>query len=210
MLATFNRQRAIVREDIRFIAPDHSLVQDAIDLLIDSKAGTTAFGLIRSKQPNLLLEVIFVLEVVADSRWHVEQFLAPTPVRIVVDIRGGDLTDQRTAATLAAEFEDATIQRFLERPSFGPGMLKGMLATATERAEERTRTLKTASMARAGAVLTADRQRLIDLRKLNDHVRPEEIQLAAEQLEHTRAAIDGARLRLDSLRLIVEGSGAGL
>ena len=77
MLATFNRQRAIVREDIRFISPDHSLVQDAIDLLIDSKSGTTAFGRIESDKPNLLLETIFVLEAVADSRWHVDQFLAP-------------------------------------------------------------------------------------------------------------------------------------
>src|SRR5258708_1624698 len=62
MLATFSRQRAIAREDIRFLSPDHSLVQDAIDLLINSKSGTTAFGFIKSKTPNLLLEPIFVLE----------------------------------------------------------------------------------------------------------------------------------------------------
>jgi ATP-dependent helicase HepA len=54
----------------------------------------------------------------------------------------------------------------------------------------------------------ADRQRLIDLQKTNDHVRPEEIVLATEQLEQTRLAIAGARLRLDSIRLIVEGASA--
>ena len=210
MLATFNRSRAILREDIRFISPDHSLVQDAIDLLVDSKAGTTAFGFIKSDKPNLVLETIFVLEAVAESRWHVDQFLAPTPVRVVVDVRGNDLTDQRSAATIADDFVDATIQRFLERPSFNIGMLKTMLASATERAEERTRTLKAAATTKANEVLTADCQRLVDLKKLNDHVRPEEIQLAAEQLEHTRLAIDAARLRLDSIRLIVEGAKAGV
>lgn len=204
MLATFDRQRAIVREDIRFISPDHSLVQDAIDLLIDSKSGTTAFGLIKSDKPNLLLETIFVLETVADSRWHVDQFLAPTPVRALVDVRGSDLTDQRSAATLADDFEDGTIQRFLERPGFNSGMLKTLLAFATARAEEHTRALKAAAREKATTALTADLQRLVDLQKINDHIHPKEIELAREQLERTCQAIDHARLRLDAIRLVVE------
>jgi len=207
MLVTFNRQRAIIREDIRFVSPDHSLVQDAIDLLIDSKAGTTAFGMIESDAPNLLLEAIFLLETVAESRWHVDQFLAPKPVRVLVDIRGKDLTAERDAASVADDFEDATIQRFLERPSFNAGVLKGLLQTATEYAATQSTALKTAAHLKATAALNADLQRLIDLRKLNDHVRAEEIELAQEQLARTQAAIEQARLRLDSIRLIVESPG---
>jgi len=207
MLATFSRQRAITREDIRFISPDHALVQDAIDLLVDSKSGTTAFGRIISDKPNLVLETIFVLEAVADSRWHVDQFLAPVPVRIVVDVRGNDLTDEREAKSLAAEFEDSVIQRFLERPSFNISLLKALIEGATKLAEVRTGALKTTAQAKAKAVLSADLQRLIDLRKLNDHVRPEEITLAQEQLTNVSGAIEQARLRLDSIRLIVEGPG---
>ena len=60
------------------------------------------------------------------------------------------------------------------------------------------------------AALTADLQRLIDLQKINDHVRPGEIALAREQLQHTDAAIEQARLRLDSLRLIVESPKGGV
>ncbi|MBI4624486.1 MAG: RNA polymerase-associated protein RapA [Verrucomicrobia bacterium] len=209
MLATFDRQRAIVREDIRFISPDHSLVQDAVDLLIDSRSGTSAFGFIESRTPNLLLETIFVLEAMADSRWHVEQFLAPMPVRVVVDLRGNDLSGERDAASLAAEVEDGTIQRFLERPGFNAGLLKTLLDHATERAEVQTRALKSAAQARASAALSAERQRLIDLRKINNHVRPEEIELAQEQLQRVDAAIEQARLRLDSIRLIVEGPDHG-
>ncbi len=207
MLATFTRARAIIREDIRFLSADHSLVQDAIDLLIDSKSGSTAFGFLRSDKPNLLLEVVFVLETVADSRWHVDQFLAPTPVRVVVDVRGKDLTDAYKAAGLADDFVDGTIQRFLEQPSFNARLLKKLLETATARAQERSRTLTEAATAQATTTLTADLQRLLDLQKLNDHIRPEEIALAQEQLTRTTAAITAARLRLDSLRLIVEGPG---
>lgn len=205
MLATFKRERAIVREDIRFLSPDHALVQDAIDLLTNSKAGTTAFCHLTSDTPNLLLEAIFVLETIADSRWHVDQFLAPTPIRVLVDIRGNDLTEQHPAAALAADVEDGDIHRFLERPGFNAAILKALLEGATEFATEKSRALKTAAETRATTALSADLQRLVDLRKLNDHIRPEEVALAQEQLTRTREAITSARLRLDSLRLITQG-----
>ena len=205
MLATFNRQRAIGREDIRFLSADHALVQDAIDLLIESKSGTTAFGAMEADAPNLLLEAIFVLETVAATRWHVDQFLAPTPVRVVVGLRGEDLTAEHPAATVAADFEERDVHRFLERPSFKAAVLQRMIAAATERAEAHSQALKHAAGARATAALTAGLERLVDLQKLNDHVRPAEIALAREQLDSTRGAIDQARLRLDAVRLIVAG-----
>lgn len=208
MLATFDRRRAIVREDIRFISADHALVQDAIDLLIESKAGTTAFGFVRSDEANLLLEAVFVLETVADSRWHVDQFLAPTPVRVLVDLRGADLSEERPAPALADDFEDGVIQRFLERPGFNAALLKGMLEAAGEQAEARATPLKNAASARAKTALAAEVQRLEDLRKLNDHVRPEEVALTRARLEQTLAAIAAARLRLDAIRLVVEGGEA--
>lgn len=205
MLATFDRRRAATREDIRFISADHSLVQDAIDLLVDSQAGTTAFGWVAAKKPNLLLEAIFVLEAVADSRWHVDQFLAPTPVRVVIDLRGRDLTGERDALALSEESEDANIHRFLERPEFNPAMLEQLLDAATRAAETRAQAVKKSAEQKAQNVLTADLKRLVDLRAVNDHVRPAEIELAQEQIERTRTAIAQARLRLDSLRLVVEG-----
>ncbi|EIQ00987.1 DNA/RNA helicase, superfamily II, SNF2 family [Opitutaceae bacterium TAV1] len=207
MLATFSRERAIAREDIRFLSADHPLVQDAIDLLTRSPAGRASFGIIRSDTPNLLLEAVFVLEAVADSRWQVDRFLAPTPVRVLVDVRGRDLTGERDAATIAGEITDGTIQRFLERPGFNATLLRNLVSAATARAEARILDLKAAAAARAEATLAAGRQRLLDLQKLNDNVRPEEIALATEQIANTRAAIDQARLRLDAIRLIVEAPG---
>jgi ATP-dependent helicase HepA len=207
MLATFDRRRATSREDIRFISADHSLVQDAIDLLVDSQAGTTAFGFITANKPNLLLEAIFLLETVAESRWHVDQFLAPTPVRVVIDLRCRDLTGDRDACALAGECEDGNIHRFLERPEFTPALLNQLIETATRAAEGRAETVRKAAAQKAEDVLTADLKRLVDLRVVNDHVRLAEIELAQEQIDRTRTAISQARLRLDSLRLVLEGPG---
>jgi ATP-dependent helicase HepA len=47
--------------------------------------------------------------------------------------------------------------------------------------------------------------RLIDLKRIKPNVLPEEIELAREEIVGIDAATDAARLRLDSLRLIVQG-----
>lgn len=204
MLATFSRERAITREDIRFLSADHPLVQDVIDLLLETPAGTTAFGTISGDTPNLLLEAVFVLETVADSRWHVDQFLAPTPVRVVVDVRGRDLTSARDAASLAGYVEDSDLHRFLESPAFSSSALKAMIESAKHHANAQAERLKGEADQRASSVLSAAVQRLIDLQKLNDHVRPGEVAVARERLESTHQAIAQSRLRLDAIRVLLE------
>jgi len=206
LLATFDRRRAIVREDIRFLSADHPLVQDTIDLLVDSPAGTTAFCTLEAAKPNLLLEAIFVLESVSDGRWQVDRFLAPTPVRVLLDIHGQDLTSDPDAEGWMGDLEDAPLPRFLERPGFNAHLLKNMVEAATEKAKVLAKTLKQNAREAAAVALTAELQRLVDLAKVNDHVSPKEIELARRQVLQTRTAIEQARLRLDSLRMIVAGT----
>lgn len=205
LLATYDRRRAIAREDIAFLSADHPLVQDTIDLLVDSPAGTTAFCTLEAAKPNLLLEAVFVLETVVDARWQVDRFLAPTPVRVLLDIHGRDLSDDEDADAWMEEIEDAPLPRFLEKPGFNAHLLKNLVEAATEKAQERSKALKQAAREAAAAALTAELQRLVDLAKVNDHVNPKEIELAKRQVLQTRTAIEQARLRLDSLRMIVAG-----
>lgn len=204
LLATFDRRRALSREDIAFLSADHALLRDTSDLLVDSPAGTTAFGTIMGDAPNLLVEAVYMLEPVAEARWGVDRFLAPQPVRVVVDVHGNDLTAERTAEDMADTFEDGDLHRFLEQPGFNAAVLKKLIATAGDEAEARAAALRTAATERADTVLKGERQRLVDLQQLNDHVRPEEIALVDAQLEHVKGAIGAARLRLDSLRLVLE------
>jgi len=204
MLATFDRRRALAREDIRFLSADHGLVRDTIDLLIDSPQGCTAFGTLPADEPNLLLEAVFVLETVADSRWHVDQFLAPAPVRVVVDLRGQDFTAERPVTALAGEVDDGDLASFLARPGFSPEVLRRMIESAESAARAQSESRRKAAAQQARQALTGEIERLAALRKLNDLVRAEEIALAKMQLEQVCGAIEDARLRLDSLRLIVE------
>ena len=205
MLATFSRARALAREDIRFLTADHPLMRDAMDLLVGSPAGTSAFGLIPDTKPDLLIEAVFLLEAVADTTLHVDAFLAPTPVRVVVDLRKRDRTADWPTTRVEQEVEDAPIEPFLEQGRLPAPVLEGLVQVAAERADARAAALRRDSLAQAEASTSEELQRLIELREVNEQVRPEEIASVEQRRSQLRVEIERARLRLDSIRLLLVG-----
>ncbi|MEQ9823289.1 MAG: RNA polymerase-associated protein RapA [Puniceicoccaceae bacterium] len=209
-LASLDRNRAVSREDMTFITEDHPIFRDAIEALLSSPAGSSAFSVMPSEDTNLLLECIFVIEPITESRWQVEQFLSPTPVRIVVDVRGRNRTEDIPAEQIATESLDGNIHRFLEQPMFNFDILKNLISGANRYAQRRSDRIANQAAENASTTLGYELRRLADLKKLNDHVRDEEIQLLQERMERVDTAIREARLRLDSMRVVMMGPQATL
>ncbi len=210
VLATFDRERAIVREDIEFISQDHPLVLESMALLVNSEVGISAFSIRKSNQTNLLLETIFVLEPVAQAHLHVDRFMAPTPIRVMVDIRGNDLTHVHDPAWEQTQLVDGSLNRFLENPGFNRDILQSILNGAEDIAQKESTNIKQIAKSEMKEALGEELRRLIDLRKINENVRKEEVELAKDEMRGITEAIDEARLRLDSLRLIAEGDVSNL
>lgn len=204
LLATFDRGRALAREDLAFLTADHPLVRDSLDLFLDGPTGTTAFGTLAADEPGILLEAVFLLEAIAGGP-AVERFLAPSPLRVVVNLSGEDLSGDFPAGIIAGEVEDAPLEPFLAQPGFDALLLRRLTDSAQIAAASAAAKLKDAALSRASSALQVEIRRLEDLRRLNDHVAPEEIAWANQELAAARAAIAGARVRLDSLRLILAG-----
>lgn len=203
LLATTRRSRAIAREDKAFLSLDHPLVRDSVDLLLNSEIGTASFGTLPGEAFNVLLEAHFVLEPVADSRWHVELFLAPTPLRIVVDLQGR-LTDAEPAVFEMLEgVEDASFESLGEGVREAGNLLKSLLERAEERAEAQGRAIREKAAVAARERLEGDLERLLYLREINPNVRASEVDHARERLQSTLGAIVSAGLRLDSLRMVL-------
>ncbi len=210
MLATFQRSRAIAREDIVFVSQDHPLVEESMALLINSDRGASAFSIFESDEPNLLLEAVFVLEPVAQSKLHVERFVAPTPLRAVVDMFGKDRSQERDRAWVETRLSDGSVNRFLERGAVGRDAVAAMIDQAEVIVSREADQIRSAAKTTMKRVLGTELQRLVDLRKINENVREEELDLAREEILGLSASIEEARLRLDSVRLIVEGDVSGL
>lgn len=205
LLATFDRTRAIAREDIRFVSKDHPLFDESMELLINSEKGVASFALLESEDSNLFLDAVFVLEAVADSKLHVERFMATPPLRVLVDASGRDLGTHRETEIVESELRNGSINRFIEDTGFSKEILATLLDSAEAIAESDANQLKKEARSRMKRALGGELERLIDLKRINPNVLPEEIELAKEEIAGIDAAISSARLRLDSLRLIVQG-----
>ena len=115
---TFDRQRALVREDMQFMTWDHPLVTGAFDLLLGSEKGNC------SADPGAVpgLEALYLLECVAPLQLHVDRFLPPTPIRVKLDgedvesllEKARDTAQAQVPAIVAQAREEMTSQLQLE------------------------------------------------------------------------------------------------
>ncbi len=198
---TFDRARALSRDDLGFMTWDHPLVRGALDLLLGSEAGNAAFGL--WKKPGseaILLEVCAIVECVAPAALHADRFLPTRPLRVVVDHALTEVTDDPELT--AAPLEKSDIFRLLDRGAVKKKLLPAMLEKALSLATEKMQNITAGAAAAMSQRLQAEIDRLEDLREINTHVTPEEIVSVKEQRTALDLAIRSAHLRLGAVRLI--------
>ncbi|HYC56524.1 MAG TPA: RNA polymerase-associated protein RapA [Candidatus Binatia bacterium] len=210
---TFDRSTALVREDLQFASADHPLIGDALELLLGSEAGNASFALLEEDgRPHLYLESIFVLEAVAPRRLHIGRFLAPTPVRVIVDQHEA-VPDAEDDPCVAPAGSTGAPSRLVDGSGDWIRAQKSILAPLIARLYGRCEQLaaQRADAERAAArrlmqtQLAMEIERLKALAAVNDEVRTEEIAVLAAQRAELEAAIDSARVRPDALRLVWRG-----
>ena len=199
---TFERSRALSREDVGFLTPDHPLVQASLDALLGIETGNSVFGVWRSgKSDGILLEARFVVECVAPPGLHADRFLPATPVRVVVDQSLADCGDDD--AFREAELEKGDVFRLLDTPVFKKKHLPGMLAKAVEIAGKRKESIVQTAASKANDQLKTEIERLEDLRRINPSIREEEITALQDLKTSLLEAFASANVRTDALKLVL-------
>lgn len=207
--ATYERTRALGREDIGFLTWDHPMVRGAIDLVLSTEKGNSAMVVWSDSPadaPPILIEAIYIVESVAPARLHVDRFLPPTPVRALVDMKSQDYSDQFSHALINRQTRDEEAFRLRQDPELLRSLVPEMLKAALKYANGQKSELLTSAIAEAHARLDGEATRLKELRKLNPGVRLEEIEIAEHFVEEVVHQIAKAHLRLDSVRLILGNS----
>ncbi len=197
---TLDRPRALSREDLGFFSQDHPMVRGAIDLLLGAETGNSAFGVWRAPAPEAIyLEAHAIAECVAPASLHADRFLPPKPIRITVDHRLENQTEN--AALSKAKLEKGDIHRLLHNDKIKRRLLPAMLAETQRLAEIDLKLLVKTATTTMEARLQSEIDRLRHLATINNQIRPEEIQAIEDQRTNLRTALSGTRLRLDALRL---------
>lgn len=203
LLATFDRTRALSRENMAFLTADHPMVRGALDLMLGSESGNSSFGMWRGAgSEGLLLETHFVVECIAPAALHVDRFLTAAPLRIVVDHANKDRREDAVFA--AAKIEKGNPVKLLEKPAVKRKLFPDMMSASRKLAEASMQQLIVRATEEMRQQLQNEINRLEDLRQLNDHVRPEEIEGMKSQMTALEEALGSSRLRLDAVRLVLQ------
>ncbi len=204
---TFDRKRALSREDVSFITWDHPMVTGAIDMVLSLGTGSASFGVLPGKgNPAILLEVLFVLETAGEQNIYADRFLPNTPLRVVVDHSGNELTDLFPIEIFEQKLLPGQIDELIQNETLRETILPNMITAATKVAEKLGATEISGGLLRMSANMDREIDRLKSLQKKNKHIRPEEIRFALEEKASLISLIKNARIRLDALQLIRKGN----
>jgi ATP-dependent helicase HepA len=199
LTVTLDRSRALAREQEAFFTWDHPLVRGALDLLLGSAAGNASFGVVEGAEgKSILLEARVLVEAVAPGRLHVERFLPQTPLHLLVDHLGAE----HSPLSLAGKLRRGDPGSLLKNEKVRRQVIPALLERVRQAAQERLPAVVAAALTAMHAEFARETARLRELAEVNDHIRPEEIGAWQQREDALAAAIAGARLRLDSVRLV--------
>jgi len=204
---TFDRKRALSREDISFVSWDHPMVTGAIDMVLSLGTGAASFGVLRkTKKIGVLLEVIFVLQTVGKQGTHVDRFLPNTPLRVVVNHSGDNVTQDYSEDLFNKHLIPGAINPMIDNEMFINTLLPAMLKTASTVAAKMQGVAIGIGLQQMNQTLAHEIGRLAALAQRNKAIRPDEIRSALAQKKELTAMIGDAQIRMDSIQLIQEGN----
>ncbi|MGE0488775.1 MAG: SNF2-related protein [Vulcanimicrobiota bacterium] len=203
VLGTFDRARALVREDLEFLSREHPIVAGGLELLLDQPESRAMASRWRgAPETTVLVQFLFVVEAVGPSWLELERYLPPTVSLVSFDMQ------TRPRPELEIELESARTERLAPEVAanlvgrLGP-VLDQLSGKAQQAAVDRARPGLEAGLARARRLLAAELARLQALAEVNPGVGPAELEAMSERGRETLARLGAAGPRLDAVRLVL-------
>ena len=147
-----------------------------------------------------------MLEVVAPAQVHADRFLPPTPLRVVVDRRLQNSSDQITRDVGHDWLKKSDGGReLIGNEAIRERLLPRMMERVAALADQQKAQVVNHALTEMRTALESETARLRDLQKVNRAVRDDEIEALLEQQRLLDAHLSAARLRLDAVRVIHRG-----
>lgn len=211
MTITYDRTIALANEDMQFFTWDHPMVKNAMEMIHSSEMGNTAMTTLESSELNvrlkpgtLLLECLFVIETSTNELLQANRYLPPTTIRVVIDERGQEYTDNITHNMIAALTTEAiNTQTAQQIVKVKQDVLQQMIARAETLCDRQTPEILQTARKDSHQTLDNEINRLRVLAQVNPNIRAEEIDFFTRQLESLETIFDSVKPRLDALRVVI-------
>lgn len=203
---TFDRETALSREDMNLISWEHPMIQGGIDLVLTEGVGATAVSLLKNKAlpaGTLLLELVYVVDAQAPKQSGIARFLPKTPIRIMMDGKGNDLSAQVEFESFNRQLSPVNRHMASKLVNSVQKEIHGLIDKAEISMEERLESVRIDAEKEMKAALNSELERLQALKAVNPNIRDEELTQIETQMSELSGYIGKAQVQLDSLRLIV-------
>lgn len=201
---TFDRETALVRDDLQLLSWDHPMIRGGIDLVLGSEIGTTSVALLKNKALPVgtqFLELIFV----AESAHHAQlyRFLPPAPIRLLLDKNGNDLADKVSFESFDRQLTPINRHLAGKLVNASQAVIHHLLQQAEPLAEQQMHLLVEDARKQMQTSLMSELARLQALAAVNPNVRESEITHLKTLGEELDSLLNNTRLKLDAIRYIV-------
>ncbi|MFW7524559.1 RNA polymerase-associated protein RapA [Vibrio ostreicida] len=203
---TFDRETALSREDMNFMSWEHPMIQGGIDLLMSEGVGTSAVSLLKNKAlpvGTLLLELIFKVDAQAPKRSGISRFLPTTPIRMMLDGKGNDLSDQVEFESFNRQLSPVGRHIATKLVASVQSQVHQLVATGEALILNKVEAVRDQAQQDMQVSLNSELERLLALKAVNPNIRDEEIAAIEDQIKELTGYIRQAQYQLDSLRMIV-------
>lgn len=203
---TFDRETALSREDMNFISWEHPMIQGGIDLLMSEGVGTTAVSLLKNKAlpvGTMLLELVYKVDAQAPKRSGISRFLPTTPIRLMLDGKGNDLSSQVEFESFNRQLSPVGRHIATKLVASVQAQVHQMIEAGEKLIVEKVEAIRNQAQQEMQASLNSELERLQALKAVNPNIRDEEIEAIDAQVKELNGYISQAQYQLDSLRMIV-------
>ncbi len=205
-VVTYSRAKALVHEDIEFLSWEHPMVNESMEMTLDSDLGNATVTTISVKTIPLgtvFLETFYTINCAAPKALQLDRFVPFTPIRILMDINGKNLSKILDFNQLNTMCQP--VKRHLGYPIIKQidSSIEAILQKSNVVAEEQRAELLSKSQETMQNNMTYELHRLQALQKINPAVRDEEIQFVQEQIIQNKHYMDHATLKLQAIRVVI-------
>jgi len=206
MVVTFDRECALSREDAQFLSWEHPMIRGILDMLASGNLGNSSFGFQEvAGEREILLEAVYLLEVIAPLGVHADRFLPSYPIRVAVNHALQNCSDKYSHEDLCEDLEVGNPQRILGNEKIRDGVLPQMVTKAEAAANALAKPIVVDALAKLKTVSDEEVGRLNYLSSVNPQVSDADVKELADYFENVEEYVESARLRLDSVRMIYRG-----
>lgn len=203
---TFDRNQALVRDDLAYITEEHPLTQSIFEMVQTDGFGNANVAILKSSvipQGSLLMEAWFRVEVIAPKALNVAASLPQQLIRVLISEKGQDLSQKISPDMLEPSIKrlDKTRARQVikaRKDSITDGFYKAQAI-----AEQQIGSFSEVASARFAKLLDHEIERLQVLKKVNSSVRSDEIAKLEQHKSQGLEVLQRLSLVPDALRLLV-------